>query len=352
MLDLPVVWAEDTLLHLPEAEIWIGVNTPGTELPERATVIRDAVADAGARIVPATVHDDSLLERVHGAGLLTFMRDVHAEWVERGYQEYQKNVVPYVFPTEGMLDGLAVRVPYATHGRAGLYAYDTMTLIGAGTWQAARAAVDAALTAADLMAGGERVAYAICRPPGHHATRDAFGGSCYLNNAAVAVESLRAAGVSKVAVIDIDAHHGNGTQAVFYDRDDVFYTSTHVDPGAGWFPHYAGYADETGRGAGAGTNLNIPLAPQTGDDGWLAGVGSMCAAAVSFGAQAIVVSLGVDAAADDPESPLKVTFDGYRATGALIRDVGVPIVAVHEGGYHLPTLGGLVVSTLRGLTGA
>jgi acetoin utilization deacetylase AcuC-like enzyme len=352
MLDLPVVWAEDTLAHLPEAEIWIGVNTPGTELPERAITIRDAVVDAGAHLVPAQAHDDTILELVHGAGLLRYLETVHAEWVERGYQAHQRNVVPYVFPTSGMLDGLPVRVPYATHGRAGLYCYDTMTLVGSGTWQAARAAVDASLTAADLVAAGARVAYAICRPPGHHATPDAFGGSCYLNNAAVAVEALRRSGVSRVAVIDIDAHHGNGTQAIFYDRADVFYGSTHIDPGAGWFPHYAGYADETGRGDGSGANLNIPLAPETGDDGWLAGVSAICAAAASFGAEAVVVSLGVDAAADDPESPLNVTFSGYRATGSIIRDIGVPVVAVHEGGYHLPTLGGLTVQTLRGLTGS
>lgn len=352
MLHLPVVWADDTLAHLPDVEVWIGVSMPGTELPERATVIRDAVSAAGARVVPATAHSDEVLRRVHGAGLLHHMATVHEEWVARGYQEHQRNVVPYVFPTAGMLDGLPVREPYATHGRAGLYCYDTMTLIGAGTWRAARAAVDASLTAADLVAAGEHAAYAICRPPGHHATRDAFGGSCYLNNAAVAVEALRASGVARVAVVDIDAHHGNGTQAIFYDRADVFYGSVHVDPGAGWFPHYAGYAPETGRGAGDQTNRNVPLAPGTGDDGWLAGLATVCSAVAGFGAEAVVVSLGVDAAADDPESPLQVSIDGYRRSGATIRDLGVPVVAVHEGGYHLPTLGGLTVATLEGLTGA
>jgi acetoin utilization deacetylase AcuC-like enzyme len=166
----------------------------------------------------------------------------------------------------------------------------------------------------------------------------------------VAVEALLASGLSRVAVVDIDAHHGNGTQALFYDRADVFYGSTHVDPGAGWFPHYAGYAEEAGRGPGRGTNVNVPLAPGTGDDGWLAGLAGVCGAAASFGPEAVVVSLGVDAAADDPESPLQVTLDGYRRSGALIRDLGVPVVAVHEGGYHLPTLGDLTVATLTGLT--
>ncbi|HKE63928.1 MAG TPA: histone deacetylase family protein [Micromonosporaceae bacterium] len=352
MLGLPVVWADDTLAHIPGAEIWIGVPTPGTELPERATVIRDAVVAAGASLVPATSHDDTVLRRVHSDGLLRHLETVYAEWAARGYQEHQHNVVPYVFPTAGMLDGLPAREPYATHGRAGLYMYDTMTLVGEGTWRAARAAVDAAQTAGELVAGGAPAAYAICRPPGHHATRTAFGGSCYLNNAAVAVETLRSAGLDRVAVVDIDAHHGNGTQALFYDRPDVFYGSVHVDPGAGWFPHYAGYADETGRDAGDGCNRNVPLAPGTGDDGWLDGLAAVSEAAAGFRPDAVVVSLGVDAAADDPESPLQVTREGYRRSGVLIHDIGVPIVAVHEGGYHLPTLGDLTVATLAGLTGA
>jgi acetoin utilization deacetylase AcuC-like enzyme len=305
---------------------------------------------------------------VHDAGLLTHLATVYDEWVARGYQEYQHNVVPYVFPTDGMLEGLPVRSPYATHGRAGRYMYDTMTLVGEGTWRAARGAIDAAQTAADLVAAGEPLVYGICRPPGHHATRTAFGGSCYLNNAAVAVETLRAAGFGRVAVVDIDpvetlraagfgrvavvdidAHHGNGTQAVFYGRNDVFYGSVHVDPGAGWFPHYAGYADETGRDAGEGTNRNVPLAPGSGDEAWLAGLTEVCAAVAGFQPDAVVVSLGVDAAADDPESPLRVTRDGYRHSGALVAELGRPVVAVHEGGYHLPTLADLTVATLVGL---
>jgi acetoin utilization deacetylase AcuC-like enzyme len=351
MLSLPVVWDDDTLAHVPGTEIWIGVPIPGTELPERATIIRDAVVGSGARLVPAGRHDDTVLRRVHDAGVLRHLETAYAEWVERGYPEHQEMVVPYVFPTDGMLDGLPARDPYATHGRAGRYMYDTMTLIGEGTWRAARAAVDVAQTAAELVVAGESVAYGICRPPGHHATRTAFGGSCYLNNAAVAVETLRQAGIDRVAVVDIDAHHGNGTQMLFYDRPDVFYGSAHVDPGAGWFPHYLGYADENGRGAGIGTTKNVPLVPGSGDDAWLSAIGDICATAVDFRPDALVVSLGVDAAADDPESPLGVTADGYRRTGILIRDVGVPVVAVHEGGYHLPTLGELTVGTLAGLSG-
>jgi acetoin utilization deacetylase AcuC-like enzyme len=227
-----------------------------------------------------------------------------------------------------------------------------MTLVGPGTWRAARAAVDAALTAVDLVVAGEPAAYAICRPPGHHATRDGYGGSCYLNNAAVAAEALRRADRARVAIIDVDAHHGNGTQALFYDRSDVAYASVHVDPGAGWFPHYFGFVDETGTGVGAGHNRNVPVAPGSSDDVWLAAIAPLCDFLSRFAPDAVVVSLGVDAAQDDPESPLRVSHAGFAGAGELIRALGVPVVAVQEGGYHLPTLGSLTEAFLTALTAA
>ena len=183
--------------------------------------------------------------------------------------------------------------------RAGQFAYDTMTLIGPGTWEAARAALDTALTATDLVLAGEPLAYACCRPPGHHATRSAFGGSCYLNNSAAAAARLRQAIGRRVAVVDIDAHHGNGTQAIFWDDTQVVTGSVHVDPGAGWFPHYLGFAGETGSG---GSNRNLPLSPGTGDEGWLAAVDELAAWVEGSGAQALVVALGVDARAGDPRA--------------------------------------------------
>jgi acetoin utilization deacetylase AcuC-like enzyme len=354
-MTLPVVWAPQCLEHEPGAEIWLGVRTPGTEVPQRATVIRDAVMAAGAALVPAQAHGDEVLELVHDRAFLDHLAGVYPDWVAAGLPDDpgQDRVVAYMFPTPAMFDGLpqrlAARQPTAVHARAGRYCYDTMTLVGPGTWIAARAAVDAALTAVDLVLSGERVAYAICRPPGHHVTRSGYGGSCYLNNAAVAAVALRRAGVARVAVIDVDAHHGNGTQALFYNRGDVFYASVHVDPGAGWFPHYLGFASERGSGAGRGANRNIPLAPGTGDGPWLAAVADLCAAVSAYGASAVVVSLGLDAAADDPESPLQVSHAGYRRTGELIAELGLPVVAVQEGGYHLPTLGTLAVAALSGL---
>lgn len=370
---IPLVWHPRTRRHDPAAEIWLGVRTPGTEVVERVNVIREALMAAGHPEVTARDPDPQALLATHSPGLVEHLRTINDAWVVGGYAQDpgQDRVVPYVFPTAAMLGGLPLRRPTAAHARAGQYCYDTMTLIGPGTWDAVEAAAGAALTAVDLVAqaarldpeadpagpgnaaaaaAGPPMAYALCRPPGHHAAREAFGGSCYLNNAAIAANSLRARGARRVAVLDIDAHHGNGTQEIFYDRGDVFYGSVHVDPGAGWFPHFLGFADETGRGPGAGSNHNIALPPGAGDDRWLTAVAELVEDAGRFGADALVISLGVDCAKDDPESPLRVTAEGIRASGILLGHLGLPTVAVQEGGYHLPTLGQLVVGFLAGLS--
>ena len=309
-------------------EVWVGVPTEGTEVPERVDRIREALA--AHDLVDAAPHDDDVLLRVHDPAYVAHLRTIHAEWSRGPYGDLvgQDRVVPYVFPTPAMTQGMPPTAAAATHGRAGQYCYDTMTLVGPGTWEAARAAVDCALTAVDLVTGGRgssgvprgssgvprgssgvETAYALCRPPGHHATREGYGGSCYLNNAAVAAQALLDAGHARVAVVDLDAHHGNGTQAIFWDRSDVLYASTHVDPGAGWFPHFFGHAGETGSGAGEGATVNLPLPEGTRDDVWVDAVARLSEYAVS--SDALVVSLGVDAAADDPESPLLVTAEGY-----------------------------------------
>jgi acetoin utilization deacetylase AcuC-like enzyme len=248
--------------------------------------------------------------------------------------------VPYVFAHQGI--GVR-RTPVAEWARPGFFAYDTMTLIGPGTWEAARGAVDSALTAVDLIAGGAAHAYALCRPPGHHACRSAYGGSCYLNNAAVAAEGLRRR-YERVALLDVDAHHGNGTQEIFWDRGDVPVASVHVDPAAGWFPHFLGFADET-----TSSNLNLPVPPGTSDEGWLEAVR---VAANWIDAEALVVSLGVDAAAGDPESPLQVSQAGFGEAGRIVGALGLPTVVVQEGGYDLETLGPLVLDFLRGVESA
>ena len=337
------VWSDECLRHEPDEEVWIGLRTPATEVPARAVAIRGELVAAGAREVAATPHDDAALLAVHNPALVEFLRTAWSEWAAASLPS--DRVVPYVFARPELTGGREPAAPAAVWARPGLFAYDTMTLIGPGTWEAARAAVDVALTAVDLVAEGEPVAYACTRPPGHHVTRSLYGGSCYLNNTAIGATALLDRVGGPVAVVDIDAHHGNGTQELFLGRDDVRTASVHVDPGAGWFPHFLGFEAENDGG-----NLNLPLAPGTRDVAWLAAV--QRAADFAAGARALVVALGVDAAAGDPESPLEVTAGGYREAGRILGSLGLPTVVVQEGGYDLATIGPLVVETLRGLSGA
>jgi acetoin utilization deacetylase AcuC-like enzyme len=347
-LGLPVVWSDRHRLHEPGGEIWVGVRTPGTEAPQRAERIRAALERAGAPVHAELADPGPALAEVHDAALLDYLASAWDEWQAAGLTEDpgQDRVVPYIFPLAELLpDGRQPLTPAAVTARAGRFAYDTMTLIGPGTWEAARDAAATAVTAADLVLAGAPAAYACCRPPGHHATRGLFGGSCYLNNTAAAAARLRAGGRDRVAVIDIDAHHGNGTQAIFYEDGDVLVGSVHVDPAAGWFPHFLGLADE----AGGGANRNLPLAPGSGDGPWLAAVGELAGWVSAGGADALVIALGVDAAGGDPESPLEVTAAGFRSAGSVLGGLGLPTVAVQEGGYDLDTLGELVCEVLTGL---
>ena len=248
---VPVVWSEDCLRHEPGGEVWLGVREEGTEVPARAVVLRDALAAAGAPVVllpaarrqivqPSTTRRWSITWLGSGTGKRRGCRRVRLH-----------RVVPYVSPDQGMLAGLPGQPPPAVcTGGLGCLLRHHDAGRGPGSWAAIRGAGRRADRRGPVSWGAPGLC--ACLPPGHHVTRSAYGGSCYLNNAAIAAQALRAAGARRVAVVDIDAHHGNGTQMIFYERPDVWYGSLHVDPGAGWFPHYAGYAAERGSGDGEG----------------------------------------------------------------------------------------------------
>jgi acetoin utilization deacetylase AcuC-like enzyme len=292
---------------------------------------------------------------VHDADFVDCMSRAHREWVAAGHDvdPGQAQVVPYIFA----LPGFAARHrrdrrPATIRAEIGLYATDTMSLISEGTFDAACSAVHCSVTAADLVLAGEPAAYAAVRPPGHHAGPAYFGGSCYFNNAAAAAQRLRDGGHARVAIVDIDAHQGNGTQEIFWGRSDVLNASVHVDPAAGRYPHLVGHADEIGEGTGQGATLNMPVPPGTADAEWLVALDHIVQTVRDHGATAMVVSLGVDAAADDPESPLQITGAGFRAAGAALGSLGVPTVFVQEGGYDLPRLVPLVLDVLSGFEDA
>ena len=229
----------------------------------------------------------------------------------------------------------------------GLSSLDAGTPITSGTWTAARAGADCAIAAALHVADGACAAFALTRPPGHHAGADFFGGYCFLNNAALAAQHLRNSGLQRVAVLDIDYHHGNGTQAIFYDRPDVLFTSIHGDPHTE-YPFYLGYADEVGTGAGHGFNLNLPLPRGTDFGQWRGALTHALQGIAKFGAQALVVSLGLDTFEGDPISGFKLCSDDYFRVGEDIAKAGLPTVFAFEGGYAVAELGVNAVNVLEG----
>jgi acetoin utilization deacetylase AcuC-like enzyme len=339
-MTLTAVWSEGAFAHDPEGEVWIGVQIEGDETAERARAMRRSIDALSLEVVAPEAHPDSAITAVHDAGMLEYLRTAYDAWVDAGYpiDPGQDRVVAYAFRHPGAFAHVAERLPRSRTAMAGVYCMDTCTVIGPGSYSGIRYAVDAALTAADLVVAGGGHAYAAVRPPGHHAGTDYFGGSCYLNNAAIAARHLVGATGGRVAIVDIDAHHGNGTQQIFYETDEVLYTSVHVDPGEGWFPHWCGFADENGTGSGAGYNRNLPLAPGAGDDSFVSAVEQACHLVEATNSHLLVVSLGVDAGGDDPESPLQVTEDGFSRAGGVIADLDLPTVLVQEGGYHIPAL--------------
>jgi acetoin utilization deacetylase AcuC-like enzyme len=240
------------------------------------------------------------------------------------------------------------RRPEGLVGLLGYYTADTSTPIRAGTWSAVYGSAQAAITAADTAMEHGR-AYALCRPPGHHAYAESAGGFCYVNNTAVAAQRLRTSLDERVAILDIDVHHGNGTQGIFYHRSDVLTVSVHADT-SNYFPFYSGYADEIGEGAGKGFNLNLPLAHGSGDAVFVAAIQRALERIASFEPRALTVALGLDASEHDPIGALKVTTQGFAAAGQAIGSLRVPIVAVQEGGYLCPALPVNLVAFLRALS--
>lgn len=277
--------------------------------------------------------------RVHSAEYLSFLAEAWDAWSALG--DAGGEMIANIHPVRNA-------GTYPTHivGRLGWHTVDTACPIGPGTWDAACAATDVAATAAQMVMDGEDAVYALCRPPGHHAYRDLAGGFCFLNNTAVAAAHLRLKH-ERVAILDVDVHHGNGTQGIFYERGDVLTVSIHADPAA-FYPFVWGYAHERGAGAGLGTNLNIPLAMGTGDDGYPQALDTAAKMIRAFAPGALVVALGLDASEHDPLAGLAVTTNGFRRIGQTIARLGLPTVLVQEGGYLSDILGTNLTAVLAG----
>jgi len=353
-MSIAAVWSEDSLAHDPKGEVWIGVLIEGDEIAERGNVMKGVIDDLGLEVVEPDNHDDAAIAAVHDPGMVEYLRTAYDEWVEAGYPDApgQDRVVAYAFRNPGAFGYLPDRLPRSRAAMAGVYCFDTCTVLGPNSYRGIRYAVDAALTAANLVVDGGQSAYAAVRPPGHHAGTDYFGGSCYLNNAAIAANHMSTVTGTRVGIVDIDAHHGNGTQQIFYDRTDVVYTSIHIDPGEGWFPHWCGFADERGSGIGEGSNRNFPLRPGSGDEIFVDAVAAAADLVIEKGCELLVVSLGVDSGATDPNSPLLVSTSGFGRVGTLLAEAGLPTVLVHEGGYSLPDLAADTSAVLAPFSGS
>jgi acetoin utilization deacetylase AcuC-like enzyme len=343
-----VFYSPQQLGHRPEQFMIAGRLVKNLEIPERAEKLVASLQRANYKL--EAPRDDFGLDpiaRVHDGGYLEFLRTAWERWSR--LKNAGPEVLPNVHPYRGSDDEFAPRRPpraSSVIAQAGYYIGDLAAAIGPGTWDSALAAAQTALGAAEAVLAGEHSAYALCRPPGHHAAVDRAAGFCYLNNAAIAAEYLRSQ-FARVAILDVDAHHGDGTQAIFYRRADVQFVSIHTDPTA-YYPFFSGYADEYGAGEGEGANLNIPLPPGTGDAEYLDALDDALEAVRAHHSQALVVSVGFDAHERDPLSMLKVTNDGYRRIGDGIASLKLPTVIVQEGGYGLDLLGNNAVSFLGG----
>ncbi|AGI25747.1 histone deacetylase family protein [Pseudomonas sp. MT3] len=318
----------DQLLHIPRSYFSRGRMRTPQEVPQRAEQLLAAVHALGFPLAQPQDFGREPLLGVHSKAYLDFLEHAYERWHEAA-EDWGDEVMSNVFIREGNpLRGILAQ--------AARYLADGSCPVGEHTWRAAYWSAQSAVAAARVVRDGAPAAYALCRPPGHHAREEGAGGFCYLNNAAIAAAELRAR-FDKVAILDTDMHHGQGIQEIFYGRDDVLYVSVHGDP-TNFYPVVAGFEDEHGTGQGEGFNLNLPMAHGASEEDFFVQVTAALQAVREFGAQALVLSLGFDIYKDDPQSKVAVTTEGFGRLGREVASLGLPKVIVQEGGYHLPTL--------------
>lgn len=324
------------LAHAPAKELHNGGFTDYAESPARAALLAEALAP----LAPATDHGEAAIRAVHNADYLDFLRTAPTAWADAGRPG---DVMGYVWPVVGRRPLTLCRID----ALVGRFSFDASTPLTADSWDAAYWSVQSALSALDAVADGDRTAFALCRPPGHHAGADYLGGYCYLNAAAITAQAAIDAGARRVAILDIDYHHGNGTQDIFYERGDVFYASLHADPATD-YPFYWGHADECGVGDGVGMTRNLPLPQGTRLPGFRDAQSAALASIADFAPDLLVVSFGADTWEGDPISHFALATADYAVLAADIAARGWPTVILMEGGYAVGALGGNVAGFLSG----
>jgi acetoin utilization deacetylase AcuC-like enzyme len=338
---MKTIFTEDHRLQDGKAELIDGKQMPCFEMPRRAEIVIARVRDQklGEVMAPERFGVDPVL-RVHKPDYVRFLETAWTEWVGQ-HGNYDALPLNWIAP------GMRRLLPETIDGKLSYYSFDAGTPITAGTWRAAVASAEVAMTGMKLVKGGERSVFSLCRPPGHHAGSDFYGGYCFFNNAAIAAQGFRDGGAARVASLDVDYHHGNGTQEIFYRRDDVLTISIHADPKQE-FPFFLGHADERGEGRGEGAHLNLPLPWGIRWTEYGPALDTAMRRIAEFAPDAIVVSLGVDTFEKDPISKFKLKHEDYLRTGEVIAAAGKPTLFVMEGGYAVDELGINAVNVLQG----
>jgi acetoin utilization deacetylase AcuC-like enzyme len=330
----------DQALHEPQQFMSLGRVVAPKDLPERTGQLLSVLTQHGiAPEQPYPVGTEPILA-VHSEGFVRFLQAAWQRWQElptwRGPEAWP-STFPYWSgrPDEGTRP---LCRPTALIGELGWYLGDMSVPVGEHCWTSALRSAETAIAGADAVLAGEKGVYSLCRPSGHHARTDRASGFCYINNAAVAAQRLRSR-FRKVAILDLDAHHGDGTQQIFYRRDDVLTISVHADPVA-YYPFFTGYPDETGNGPGEGFNLNLPLMHGAGGADFAAAIDVASRAVQTFGAEALVLALGFDSHTDDPIGVLNLSTSDFGMIGAKAKDIDLPTLVVQEGGYAIDAIGG------------
>jgi len=319
---------EDQKLHHPQTFFSRGKMRTPQEIPARLDGLVGAARKLGFDVGAPADRGAGAISAVHTLDYLRFLESAHRNWKQLP-EDWGDEVIPSVF----------VREPNALRGmlaQAGRYLADGSCPVGPQTWQSAYWSAQCAIAAAEDLLAGERQAYALCRPPGHHARRDAAGGFCYLNNAAIAAQRLTAK-YPKVVVLDTDMHHGQGTQEIFYERSDVLYVSIHGDP-ENFYPAVAGFENERGAGAGHGYNINLPMPHGSPESVFFDRLGQACTAIELFQPDAMVLSLGFDIFEKDPQAKVSVSESGFEQLGRAVGALKLPTLIVQEGGYYIEAL--------------
>jgi acetoin utilization deacetylase AcuC-like enzyme len=329
-------------VHYPRGFLVNGAQQPNPEVPERVDRLFAAARSGGHDIGESADHGLDPIAAVHRPDYVAFLQTIYERWAR--IEGASAEVIPNIHP-----DRRQASYPLSAVGQAGFHMADTACPIGPDSWDSIYWSANTAATTATAVLDGARVAYALCRPPGHHAFADMAGGFCFVNNAAVAATILRRKH-QRVAIVDVDLHHGNGTQGIFYERPDVLTVSVHADP-IRFYPFFWGHAHEMGEGAGRGYNLNLPLPRGSGDAEFLAALDRGLERVRAFAPGAMVIALGLDAFEGDPFGGLSVSTPGFAEIARHLAGLGLPTAIIQEGGYLCDALGDNLKSFLKGFEG-